>query len=205
MGLITEEHIAATSGGAAQLPRISVCIVASRPILLDRCLASLQRQLDAPQFEVLVSFEQGDVHHAYILGGLWNGKDAPPRKNDQVVIGGKVQQRIIRSRLGHTITLDDSDDQPSITITDKTGKNTIRLESSSNNLSIAVDGDVSLKAKGTVSIEGQSIHVKATNDLKLKGASADVEAQAGLTLKGGTADLEAQGPTTIKGATVSIN
>ena len=122
-----------------------------------------------------------------------------------MVIGGKVQQRIIRSRLGHTITLDDSDDQPSITITDKTGKNTIRLESSSNNLSIAVDGDVSLKAKGIVSIEGQSIQVKATNDLKLKGASADVEAQAGLTLKGGTADMEAQGPTTIKGATVSIN
>ena len=55
--MITEEHVAATSGGAARLPRISVCIVASRPILLDRCLASLQRQLDAPQFEVLVSFE----------------------------------------------------------------------------------------------------------------------------------------------------
>ena len=138
----------------------------------------------------VVGIRDDDVH-AYVSG--------------LTSLGGKVQQRIIRSRLGHTITLDDSDDQPSITITDKTGKNTIRLESSSNNLSIAVDGDVSLKAKGTVSIEGQSIHVKATNDLKLKGASADVEAQAGLTLKGGTADLEAQGPTTIKGATVSIN
>jgi len=155
--------------------------------------------------EVLVGFEQGDVHHPYILGGLWNGKDAPPRKSDAIVSGGKVQQRIIRSRLGHTITLDDSDDQPSITIVDKTGNNKIRLESSSNNLSIAVDGDVSLKAKGSVTIEGQSIQVKATSDLKLTGASADVEAQAGLTLKGATADLEASGPTTVKGATVSIN
>jgi phage protein D len=155
--------------------------------------------------EVLVSFEQGDVHHPYVLGGLWNGKDAPPRKSSEIISGGRVEQRIIRSRLGHVITLDDSDDQPSITIVDKTGNNTIKIDSSNNNLTVSVEGDMSLKAQGTVSIEGQSVQVKATNDLKLNGTSADVEAQAGLTLKGATADLEAQGPTTVKGATVSIN
>jgi phage protein D len=155
--------------------------------------------------EVLVGFEQGDVHHPYVLGGLWNGKDTPPRPSSQIVSGGKVQQRIIKSRLGHTITLDDSDNSPSITIVDKTGKNVIKLESSSNNLTVSVDGDVSLKAKGTVTIEGQSVQVKATNDLKLNGTSANVEAQAGLTLKGATADLQASGPATVKGATVSIN
>src|SRR5262249_21168884 len=104
-----------------------------------------------------------------------------------------------------TITLDDSDDEPSITIVDKTGNNIIKLESSSNNLTVSVDGDMSIKAKGTVTIEGQSVQVKATNDLKLNGTSADVEAQAGLTLKGATADLQASGPATVKGATVSIN
>jgi hypothetical protein len=140
-----------------------------------------------------------------VLGGLWNGQDAPPKGSGQVVTSGKVQQRIIKSRSGHTITLDDSDDHPSITIVDKTGKNTVQLDSSSNNLNVSVEGDVSLKAKGTVTIEGQSVQVKATNDLKLNGASADMEAQAGLTLKGATADLEASGPTTVKGATVSIN
>jgi uncharacterized protein involved in type VI secretion and phage assembly len=155
--------------------------------------------------EVLVGFEQGDVHHPYILGGLWNGKDAPPRKTDDVVASGKVNQRIIKSRLGHTVTLDDSDDQPSITIVDKTGKNTIKIDSSNNNLNISMDGDVSLKAGGNITIEGQSIQVKASNDLKLTGASADMEAQTTLTLKGATADLEANGPTTVKGQPVSIN
>ena len=28
--------------------------------------------------EVLVPFEQGDIHHPYILGGLWNSGDVPP-------------------------------------------------------------------------------------------------------------------------------
>ena len=155
--------------------------------------------------EVLVGFEHGDVHHAYILGGLWNGRDAPPRKSDQVVSGGKVQQRIIRSRLGHTITLDDSDDQPSITIVDKTGKNTVRLDSSNNNLEVSIQGDLTLDAKGTVSIKGMSVKVNADNDLTLKGISADMEATAGLTLKGATADLEGSGSTTVKGGMVSIN
>src|SRR5262249_37561076 len=155
--------------------------------------------------EVLIGFEHGDVHHPYVLGGLWNGKDKPPSPNSQVVSGGKVQQRIIRSRLGHTITLDDSDDKPSITIVDKTGKNTIKIESTSNNMTMNVEGDLKITAKGSVSIQGRSVQVKADNDLKLNGTSANVEASAQLKLNGGTTDLQASGPTTIKGATVSIN
>ena len=28
--------------------------------------------------EVIVVFQQGDIRHPYIIGGLWNGKDEPP-------------------------------------------------------------------------------------------------------------------------------
>jgi phage protein D/phage baseplate assembly protein gpV len=155
--------------------------------------------------EVLVGFEHGDVHHPYVLGGLWNGKDAPPRSSTQIVASGKVQQRIIRSRLGHTITLDDSDNAPGITIVDKTGNNTIHLDSSTNTLSVSIQGDLKLEAQGTVSIQGKTIQVQATNDLSLNGASVGVEAKAGLTLKGATTDLEGSTSTTVKGGTVSIN
>lgn len=30
--------------------------------------------------EVLVGFEHGDIHRPYVIGGVWNGKDAPPEK-----------------------------------------------------------------------------------------------------------------------------
>jgi len=60
--MITEQVSASSPSTAARVPRISVCIVASRPILLDRCLVGLQRQIDAPDFEILVSFD----HHRQV-------------------------------------------------------------------------------------------------------------------------------------------
>jgi uncharacterized protein involved in type VI secretion and phage assembly len=155
--------------------------------------------------EVLVGFEHGDIHQPYVLGGLWNGKDAPPGSNADVVGGGKVKQRMIRSRLGHTITLDDSDDQPSITIVDKTGRNTIRLDSANNNLSVSVDGDISFEARGTVTIKGQSVSLQASDDFTAKGMSATIQADNALSLKGTTAELNGDASTTVKGGTVSVN
>lgn len=106
--------------------------------------------------EVLVGFEMGDIHFPFVLGGLWNGQDAPPQKNEQVVSGGHVTKRVIKSRSGHTIVLDDSDGSPGITITDKSG-NKIALDSQANKLVIDVKGDISLKANGQVEIKGATI------------------------------------------------
>ena len=54
--------------------------------------------------EVLVAFEHGDLRYAYVLGTLWNGKDKPPETNDD----GKNNKRVIKSRSGMTILLDDT-------------------------------------------------------------------------------------------------
>jgi len=110
--------------------------------------------------EVLVGFELGDIHYPYVLGGLWNGKDAPPKPGDQVVSGGKVQQRIIRSRAGHEIVLDDADGGGGITIKDPRG-NTIVLDTSNNSLRVETRGDISLKAQGNLTLEAQGqVNVK---------------------------------------------
>ena len=108
--------------------------------------------------EVIVGFEMGDVHHPYVLGGLWNGKDLPPKKNQQVVAGGKVRERIVRSRAGHQIIFDDSDGAGSVTIADKNG-NTIKIDSASNAMSIDVKGNLSIKAVGQVTIKGAMINL----------------------------------------------
>jgi phage protein D len=108
--------------------------------------------------EVLVGLEMGDIHHPYIVGGLWNGKDAPPAKNDQLISGGRVQQRLIRSRTGHTIVLDDSDSRSSVTIADRNG-NRIVFDSRSNAMSIDVKGDLTIKAGGQVNITGAVINL----------------------------------------------
>lgn len=131
--------------------------------------------------EVLVGFEMGDIHYPYVLGGLWNGKDAPP--DAHVSSGGKIQKRIIRSRAGHMITLDDSDGGGGITIVDKQG-NKLELDSSSNALQITVQGDASLKAQGNLALE-------ARGQVQIKGM--------GITIDGGMGDV------TVKGTTINLN
>jgi len=138
--------------------------------------------------EVLVAFEHGDINHPYVLGGVWNGEDKPPLAPSEAVgSDGKVNQRIIQSRSGHLILLDDKQGAEKITIKDKTGNNEITIDSTANSLTIKIDqGGVSIESKGPVSVkstsgdltfEGMNISLKAQ-------AQCTVEGTAGLTLKG---------------------
>lgn len=75
--------------------------------------------------EVLLVFEHGDLRFPYVLGGLWNGKDAMPSERGDDA-GNDV--RLIKSRSGHTIVFDDSSGSEKITVSDQSG-NTIELSS----------------------------------------------------------------------------
>jgi phage protein D len=59
--------------------------------------------------EVLVAFENGDVHQGYIIGCLWNGKDKPPMPNNLAVKSGAVRHRRIKTRYGHILDFDDEE------------------------------------------------------------------------------------------------
>src|SRR5580765_4671626 len=63
--------------------------------------------------EVLVAFEGGNPRRPYVVGMLWNGKDAPPAAMDG---GGRNTTKLIRSRNGVTVTLDDSDGQEQLVL-----------------------------------------------------------------------------------------
>ena len=154
---------------------------------------------------MLVAFEQGDINRPYVIGCVWNGQDAPPEPATKVVDGsGKVNQRILKSRLGHTITIDDSADAPSISVVDKTGKNFVKIESQTNKLTAKVDGDMLLEARGTVTIKGQTVDVQALSDLKLKGVTSNLEGTSTLTAKGATTNVEASATMTVKGTSTSV-
>lgn len=139
--------------------------------------------------EVLVAFEHGQVEFPYILGALWNGKDKPPGTNDD----GKNNQRLIKSRSGHTIVLDDTENTEKIIIRDKTGKNEIVIDSSSNAITIKSEQDLTIEAKskmslkspnGDLSIECQNLKIQAKQNCEIKANSqCSIQSNAGMALK----------------------
>lgn len=130
--------------------------------------------------EVLVVFEHGDINRPYILGALWNGVDKPPASNDN----GKNNMRLILSRSGHMIRLDDTDGGEKIEIIDKSGKNFIEWDTASNRITISADQDVEIKAEqGKISINAAEVEIKSS----------------------GNTTIEASGNMTVKGAVVNIN
>jgi uncharacterized protein involved in type VI secretion and phage assembly len=128
-----------------------------------------------PGDEVLIGFEHGDPRKPYVLGSVWNAKDAPG--SDLVRADGSFALRSDRE----------------ITATAK-GVITIRGE---KDLAIQTDGKIGQTAKGDYTVEGQTVSIKANGSLT-------VESTADLTLKGATVTVQAQGTVSVSGAQVSL-
>lgn len=177
--------------------------------------------------EVLIAFEHDDIHRPYIVGSLWSSTDKPPKKNSEATLGGKVNQRIVQTRAGHLILLDDKpgeekvqvktkaghevmlDDtagSEKISIKDKTGNNTLVIDSVKNDISMTCFNNITLKCNQKLSIDCTNLDIvakatgaiKANTSLKLEGAMVSVNGSGSTEVKGGAM-------VQIQGALVKIN
>jgi len=124
-----------------------------------------------PQTEVLVAFIQGDMRFPVILGGLYNGKDKPPTFRDD-----DKDEKMIRTKGGHQITLDDTKGSEKIVILDKSGNNSLVIDSNGDSITItAKSGKLTLKASGGIEIKSDAgIKVEASSSLNLKGSTINL-------------------------------
>jgi len=116
--------------------------------------------------EVLVVFEGGDPRRPYVVGGLWNGKDAPPQSMDG---SGNNNLKVLRSRNGVKITLDDSN-----------GQETMILETPGGQKITLQDGAASIEA---VDSNGNSI--------KMEASGITINTPAKLTVTASTVEVTA--------------
>jgi uncharacterized protein involved in type VI secretion and phage assembly len=137
--------------------------------------------------EVLVAFEHGDARFPYILGALWNGKDSPPAGNDD----GKNNLRVIKSRSGHIIKLNDESGRETIEIIGKGQTERIVIDVSANTITIATGQDITLSApRGAIKLDAQKIELKSSAETAIEaGGRMDVKANAAMTIKGATVDI----------------
>jgi uncharacterized protein involved in type VI secretion and phage assembly len=116
--------------------------------------------------EVLIAFQAGDPRWPYVIGGLWNGKDAPPESMDG---NGDNDLKVIRSRNGVRIELNDKDGQESL-IVETPGGQKITLKDSPASIELVDSGGNSVK------LESSGITVTASGQVEIKAATAKVSA-----------------------------
>ena len=135
--------------------------------------------------EVLVAFDNGDMRHPFVLGGLWNGQDVPPETNTD----GNNDRRVVRSRKGHELLFDDGDrgvvdlklndgrhlrlDDDAVTLEDGKG-NTIKIESNSGALTIESVASIKIKSQQIAIEAGATLELKASGTLTIQGALVQI-------------------------------
>ncbi|WP_163510805.1 VgrG-related protein [Fodinicola acaciae] len=175
--------------------------------------------------EVLVDFENGDFDAPYVLGGLYNGKDAPPKLAAEPVdsAGGKVNVRALVSRTHHRLELIDDPQVDAILLSTGDDKLLIKLDHKNQNIEVTSSKTIAIKAQsgikidsgtGTLEMKGQKVTINSQTDYQLDAnAGIKMKANAAASLEGatvkvagqGTAEFSAGAINTIKGAMVKIN
>ena len=116
--------------------------------------------------EVLIVFEGGDPRRPYVIGSLWNGSDKPPETMDGA---GKNFKKVLRSRNGVKMTLDDNDGREQFILetpgaqklTLKDGPGAVEIvDSNGNSIKLETSG-ITITAAAKVTINASQVAVSA--------------------------------------------
>ncbi len=185
--------------------------------------------------EVLVVFEHGDIHRPYVIGGVWNGKDAPPTKVDDTVVDGKIRLRTFKTRTGHTLQFveeDQGSDKKGVYL-DTVYKHKVHLNDSEEKIEIQTKNGHLVKLDDRskeIEIKTQEGHLINLNDggqkieIKTKGGKGkitmnsttgnvevtatgniDISATRNVKIKGTMIDISGQVSVKIQGGMIDIS
>ena len=110
--------------------------------------------------QVLVAFEHGDLSNPVVIGSLWDPNVPPPTTNSD----WRNNIRMIKTRSGHTITLDDTEGDEKIVIQDNGGSQITMNHDGS--VTINAVRDLTLQAKnGTITLDAKNVNVKVQDTM----------------------------------------
>ncbi len=117
--------------------------------------------------EVLVSFAAGDARRPFVLGSLWNGSDKPPQTMDGA---GNNYKKVLRSRNGVKVTLDDQDGQEKLLLETpggqkvslKDGPGSLMIEDSNGNSVKLESSGITVTASAVVTVNASMVKISAS-------------------------------------------
>jgi phage baseplate assembly protein V len=128
--------------------------------------------------EVLVAFVHGDMRLPVILGGLYNGQDKPATHRDS-----STDQKLVRTRGGHELLLDDTDGQKRVRLRSDAGHE-LDLDDQGQKVRLRTAGGIQVElddAAGKVTVQtasGQSLVLEASGAATLTATTVTVSAQS---------------------------
>lgn len=178
--------------------------------------------LPAPDDEVLISFEHGQLETPYVIGGVFAGSTGKLSPSELMKDGSPIKQAFT-TKTGHQLIFDEEGDDSGITIRSKGGETCSIVLNDKKGITITTGGegavtinsaaDVTVTAKNNAKVSGQEVSVESKGAIKIEGkgaisvsaSSITVDATASTTLKGASVTVEASSLLTLKGAMVKIN
>ena len=146
--------------------------------------------------EVLIAFERGEAHRPYVIGSLWNGKDKPMK----TAFNKDNTTRMIQTKSGHTIILEDKKGDEKIVIADKSGKRTLTFDVKAKKFLIeAKEGDVEIHAEKKIILDCEDFELKTKKTGKMTiGSTFDLKIDS-------TGNIKSGSTLNIKASRVNIN
>jgi uncharacterized protein involved in type VI secretion and phage assembly len=146
--------------------------------------------------EVLVAFEGGDPRRPYVVGSLWNGSDSPPESMDG---SGRNALKVLRSRNGVKVTLDDSDGSEKLVL-ETPGGQKVTLSDGPGVIEVVDSNGNSLK------LESSGVTVTSASKVTVNASTAEISASM-LTVNAGMSKFSGvvQADTVISNSVVSAS
>lgn len=122
--------------------------------------------------EVLVGFDRGSLDRPYVLGGLYNGQDAPSPHDQPLVDGtsGRVNRRSLVSPGGNRVELLDGRRQSGVRVATGDDRLEVVLDERNKSLRLTVRGPGGRLETSSITLDGTGITLDAkTGVVQIKG------------------------------------